>query len=499
MRARVLVFLGYLLALSCLFSAVLLTPAGFTDSYTELAGYLQGSVRGYDIQTVAFGRPLYAMLMDVTMPHIGTIADLRWLRFTALVGLAALALMLYLMLRRVGLGEIPALLIPLILCTLPPFEVWIAWGICAYFPWAAAVSGAAYLVAEEALRRRASWRRWALAVSGFLLLLVSALIYQPALLVFLVFAAITLLFRKDALLPTSIHVVYALAMLILVIGLDALAARVLPQLVYGHGIGGARTELTGAPLDKAIWFVHQPLLDSFNLWNLLPSPALAWLIAAGAGGGLWLFLRGTWRLRAFKMIVAALLLPLSYVPNLLVAESWASYRTQAALMSLIALYLCLALIGYGRLLEPILARRASPPAGALTVALLALLLVVGGATAVSNVQMDFVTPQAEELAFLTRQLDQPALATAKSVYVIPCTWSDTISPVARYDEFGLPSCSQYWVPGPMVWLVLREQHPAQAHLPIVMATTGAIKPPPGSLVIDLRLLRQLREVQPTYH
>lgn len=503
MRARVLVFLGYLLALTGLFSAVLLTPADFTDSYAELAQALQGSLKGYDIQTVAFGRPLYALLMNVTMPHVATIEDLRWLRFVGLVGLAALALMLYLMLRRVGVGEIPALLIPLVLCSLPPYEVWISWAICAFFPWAAALSGAAFLVAEEALRRRTTWHGRMLAPVAFLLLLLSALIYQPALLVFLVFVAISLLCHKDSLLTTSVHLGISVAMLLLVIGLDALAAKLLPRLLYGQAFGGARTELTGTPLDKIIWFIHEPLLDSFNLWNLLPSPALAGLIALGAGVGLWLFIGGTWRLRTFKMVAAALLLPLSYVPNLVVAESWASYRTQAALMSLVALFLCLAVIGYGHHFQHVLARRAPStgalPKIALTAALLTLVLVVGETAAAVNVDRDFVTPQAQELAFLTNQLNQPSLATAQSIYVIPCTWSDTISPVARYDEFGLPSCSQSWVPRPMVWLVLRERHPAQAHLPIIVADPAAIEPPPGSLVIDCRLLEQLRQVQPLYH
>ena len=50
--------------------------------------------------------------------------------------------------------------------------------------------------------------------------------------------------------------------------------------------------------------------------------------------------------RAIRLALAAILLPLTYLPNLLVAENWSTYRTQVALTSLLWFYTAMALIGW---------------------------------------------------------------------------------------------------------------------------------------------------------
>src|SRR6185503_12512458 len=71
-----------------------------------------------------------------------------------------------------------------------------------------------------------------------------------------------------------------------------------------------------------------------------PTPWFAALVATVAATGILLRLLERGARPALYAIVALVLIPLTYLPNLVVTESWAAYRTQVALSSLIALYFC---------------------------------------------------------------------------------------------------------------------------------------------------------------
>ena len=88
------------------------------------------------------------------------------------------------------------------------------------------------------------------------------------------------------------------------------------------------------------------------------------------------------------------------------------------------------------------------------------------------------------------QLAREDISQTRGIYVVRSTWRDTLAPLVRYDEFGLPSSCTAWAPAPVVHLLLHEIAPEQVHLPITsVSADGSIHPPPDSLVVDMRNLR----------
>ncbi len=494
---------GFIGASLAVFSTSLLVPYGFTDSYDVLADAQAGTLESIDAHVVASGRPLYALLQHLAFASITNIDGFRYLRLAAAIAVGLLAWLFYLALRRAGMRQPFALTIPLLICATPPYEVYVGWETCAFFPYAAVLAGAALFAADHALKRRLTKPGILAGSAAVALLSLALMIYQPAAMVFWVFAAISLFGRPASLRSTAKRLgAYGLVMA-LTLAVEYLATLLLPGMMYGTTPSG-RAALVQHPLAKALWFIRQPLVDALNLWNLLPHVSIAGLMAVFTLAGLLLFLPGKPVERGGKFLLALALTPLSYLPNLVVQDDSSPYRTQAGLTSLVVLYACFALLGWlafafkAKLLKEALRKR-QLSTGKLAMRLAAAVLVggalVGSALAANNVTSYFVVPQAQELSIVAGHLNDAALAQATSIYIIGCTADDSLSPVVRYDEFGLPSCSQFWVPRPMVYLLLRELHPAQAHLPITFVRPGQpINPPPGSLVIDLRTLRLYRLV-----
>jgi hypothetical protein len=197
-----------------------------------------------------------------------------------------------------------------------------------------------------------------------------------------------------------------------------------------------------------------------------------------------LYFRGSIEERLLKCAIALALLPISYLPNLLTAENWPSYRTQLALTSLVLLYTFFALCGYARLMCRQIAAQVITVV--LGVAALGTMLL-----AAHNVQTYFAFPLSLELRLMKSQLTSGNLRQARSIYVIGLKWTDSIAPLARYDEFGLPFSAEPWGSEQAVHVLLRELgYPGMSVK--VAPVGGPIKPPDGALVVDMRKLATLR-------
>ena len=215
---------------------------------------------------------------------------------------------------------------------------------------------------------------------------------------------------------------------------------------------------------------------------------IAWSVGVLIVGGLMLYVRGTLKERLQKLGIAISLLPLSYAPNLLVTENWASYRTLSSLTSVIVVYAFFAFrgyLGYCRCLR-------SPFRSGWASAVMGSVALASALSAMYHVHTYFAAPQVRELEIMRSQLTEENLSQARGVYVIRPGWQDTLAPLVKYDEFGLPSSFPAWAPASMVFLLLREMTPDYTHLPVtVVAADDPIDPPPDSLVMDMSsLLRQ---------
>jgi hypothetical protein len=94
--------------------------------------------------------------------------------------------------------------------------------------------------------------------------------------------------------------------------------------------------------------------------------------------------------RFSKYSIALSLLPLTYLPNLVIVEFWSSYRAQIALASMIILFWFFALHGYAKSLHDQIAKEA-------LIYVLSLFVVVSVLFAAYNVQTYFAVPLSVEL------------------------------------------------------------------------------------------------------
>jgi len=478
------IFVSLTAVLLLCYVPVLVTPYAFSDDYALLTTSIRGEMASEWAMKTSQGRPTHALLLNLFFPK-SNVGELCYLRLLGVVGIIFLAWNLYRTLVRVGWSSNLSFALAVIVCTLPPFQVYASWAVTVFFPFAALASGEALSLAERAFHERRPSCKWGLVVGAVLLLLLALTIFQPAAMFFWVFAAITL-FKPEA----SLSYVLRRFLWYTAIGFTGLllgfSVYKLGSAMYGHMIPPLRSHLTQDIGEKALWFFRQPLTNALNLLKLSPKRWLAMSVGVFITGGLILYLQGTTKERLCKIMIALSLVPFSYLPNLVIAESWPAYRTLSALTSVIAVYAFFALWGYGR----VLGRSVTAP---VLTAGLGLAALTSSLLAAHNVTTYFALPQFLEIKWLRGYLAQQDLSQTRSIYVISSSWRDSIAPAVRYDEFGLPSSFPPWSSGSMVYLLLREINPERANLPVeVVPADGPINPPADALVVDMRKLAHLR-------
>ncbi len=479
------VVFAVLLGILCLcYLPVLITPYALSDDYAVLAAFRFGVGASFERQfRFSGGRPVLAFLADLFFRFVPNIGGLRYVRLLSLIFVALLAWSIYQAAKSTGHARRAGFLVAVIVVTLPPFQILMSWAANASYFLAALTAGAALYGAEWALRTPTPSHKWGLVAASILLMLLAITNFQPGAMFFWVFAVLVM-FKPSA---TAISAVRRLlwysgiAAAGLVLGF---VVYKLGMLKYGYLASPMRSQLSSDPLAKANWFVHWPLRDALNLIKLNPSSGVAIGVAVFVSAGLVLYFQGEPGERLCKYVLALVVVPLSYLPNLVVAEDWSSYRTQIALAPLILVYFFFALCGYTRLLQ----RRAAEQ---VLIAVLSLSAVTSVLVAAHNVQTYLAIPQMIELTLMRSQITSGDLAVARSIYIIGA--HDSIAPPERYDEFGVPFSAAPWGARSAAYLVLREVDPVQDSIPILVAPVeGPINPPPDALVVDMRKLAYFR-------
>ena len=491
------VFGLFLAILLTAYAPVLLTPYAFSDDYPNLADGPQGAAITAMIRE---GRPLLALGTWLFLHTATDIEDLRSLRFMGIVGIALLVWSVFHILVRTGWGQVRSFFMAVILCTTLPFHVYAAWATVAFYPYAALISGLSFALAERSFDEQRRLPTWLLAAGASLLLLAALTIHQPAAMFFWVLTAVALL-KPDTPLGEALrrfgwYGLIAAGGMLGGLGVVELGLALNPDIPARSGL------VQDIPL-KVVWFLFEALPNALHFALLSPSwlfsgegPTLspfqrgldillAWGALGVIAGGLALYFQGTHTERLGKVGLAGAILLLSYTPNLVVAENWATYRTLSSLSSIVVLYTLCACHGYAQHLRwPFAPGWAK--AGMGSIALASVL------SAMYHVQTYFVAPQVRELALMRSQLVQEDISRVRGIYVVCSTRQDTLAPLVRYGEFGFPSSAASWAPASMVFFLLREMTPDYTHLPVtVVAADDPIDPPPDSLIVDMgKLLRQ---------
>lgn len=409
------------------YSAAYTTRYAVTDDYLFLA-----AIRHYDSTAIApllleGGRPLLAILALGVARVVHNLGDLAWVRALGVAGIGVFGALVFHAFRRERHPLWLALLAALTVGLLPAFQVFAAWAVCAFYPYAAALGGAAFLVITGAAERAGIVLR---TVGATALLTAALAIYQPSAMAFWSVAAIWALSRPrlwNRRVIGSAVVAFGCAML-----LDFAASKLLPA-VFDLSRGLPRTALTQSPWHKLVWFVREPLTNAASLFSIAPSIAGALVV----GGAVIIGAFAKYRERGGdRLFVLALLLAAAYVPNLVVAEDWGSYRTTPGLGGVVLFAFLVLVVGP-------LGRRLRARA-----AFLALPLIVGplALSAAANVVQTYAVPSSGEYllirgAVVAALKRLPPSGSAAIICISPAEWQDTLSPVSRYDEFGVVSSS----------------------------------------------------------
>lgn len=435
--------------------AVLPARYGFLDDYTLLyqSKVNPGSMTSH---ILGGGRPIFALTERVIFSQVDDIGELRLVRALALVLTCSVGIVLYRLLRSVGTASWTASGTSALLLVLPSTQVSVAWATMFIVPISMLFALSASAALHRALLASDTFRLRVLLLPCALMSL-AVTSYQPGATSFWLGFAIVVLgggvgMRED---------LYRLAriiganLLVFAVGL-VVGFVVLKVGVAAYGVQGVRAGTVTDVAGKVEWFATRALPRALDPWSLMPRAhvAAATLILLLLGLAL-LEARRPWQ-RIVPVALALSLIVLSYLPNLLVAENWASTRTMVGLMPMVALLVTFALRAAlrgalreaGDMLSPEAGRLAEP-----------VLLVLTAATfavhALQVVSVYFITPQTAELAAAERALATHGDVT--NLTVVPSHWSDSVAPTEHYDEHGIPSSCQAGAALGLTQLLLREQ------------------------------------------
>jgi hypothetical protein len=265
------------------------------------------------------------------------------------------------------------------------------------------------------------------------------------------------------------------------------------------GYTDPRSHFTADPFHKCVWFVRDVIPCTFRFQLILAPPLVGTLTLAFIVLTLLAFQR---RQALSKLTLVAILLPLSYAPNLAAGESWSTYRTQAGLMPIAALLLCHALVTLAAALP---APRRRPVAAWIPLGSLA---AAGVALAAFNVNYYVVQPQTTEFKLAQSRLRQfDPRAQQHGILVIQpdwkCLWFGKYQLNRHFDEFATPTTikpKDWNVASAFTWLALRSVRrdihlPAQQTIPITVYSPYDHAPRPNDpalFVLDMRELKSFR-------
>ena len=255
--------IAFLTLLSTCYFSVLNNDYGFADDYFDL---LPENREQIIWKKNLEGRLLYALITKFGFPKTANIEDIRYVRLVGVVGISLLAFVMFQALVHVGWKPFQSFCVAIIMCTSLPFQVFAAWATASVFPIAGLLSGCALLLADQAFSSppppRAKWLRASIAV----LVLVGALaIYQPAAMIFWVFAAV-FLFRPGPSLNDAVarFLYYGLVGLV-GMGLGFVLYK-LPAIFYSET---SRGDLAWNFLEKAV-FLYELMPRILNFALLAP-------------------------------------------------------------------------------------------------------------------------------------------------------------------------------------------------------------------------------------
>ena len=440
-------------------------------------------------------RPIYGWLQQATYGHTASVHNLQWMRLLASLLLGSLALVMYRGLRALGWSSTSSLCVAVLVSLVPASQVIAAWAVGWPYAATALLAIAAFFTVEGALavRRAAGTTRfvgqWTLGVA---LMAVSALIYQPSALFYVVPMAAALIARRERTLTATVR--WALAHIATVFASLGLAYCTMTVL-YSAGVfvKSGRIAFEHHWFEKIAWFLSEALPNALSLFVLndnnhrdhalyLGCAAVVGLILAA---GAYLEWRRHGRERGIVWTAGLVGLPvLAFIVSLVASEHYATYRTVLAMTAVLVCFLVASL--------RMLTERWNPA----NVRLIAVLVFAGAfLMARHHVYALIAVPQGNEWELIVEGAKHVRLTpTAKPrIFAIASSPADLSTATIYHDEFGSLSSNSEWVPKEMFKRAMHDLHPEIANINARYEFSEGYKLPAGQhydLIIDMRRLRQ---------
>jgi hypothetical protein len=466
---------------------------GLRDDYSNLreAHEEPGKVVKF---CASHARPIYGWLLQSTYGQTNSVQDLQWMRLAASLLLGALSLVSFRGLRALGWSFSTSLCFAVLLALIPSAQVIAGWAIGWPYVAAALLAFGGFFTVEGALAVGMSAGtgravgQWMVALG---LMVVSALIYQPSAMFYVVpLAGALIVQRHRNLVQTArwagIHLGFLVGTLVV--------AYCVMTVLYATGVfvKSGRIAFEHQWGEKIAWFLQETLPNALSLFVLNDNNhrdhALYFGGAAIVGA---LLLAGAyveWRRygpsRGIVWLTALLSLPLfACAVSLIASERYATYRT---ILAMTAVLLCFLVASIRALTER------WGQSGRRMLAIFA--VSIAFFTAQHHVYALIAVPQGNEWQLIMAGAKHVHLeGSHPRIFAIASTPADISTTTIYHDEFGSLSSNSEWVPREMFKRAMHDLHPETANLDARYEFSSGPKLPVDQrfdVIIDLHRLRQ---------
>lgn len=422
-RPRILIiFLAVLLA----YFPAYLFSYGFSDDYVLIGQVLAGFCDTFKWDVLS-GRPTFAILRLLAYRSSITLEQLAYLRFFSALCAALLAVHLFLFLRKRNIlgSDLYRTLLSIVLCVTPSFQVYTAWATCSVYVFAVWLS----FISFDVLTSKEIRSTLVKIALSFLLITLSFSIYQPAAMAFLAFAFLDFCVKSDRVNNKAILLTFIMA----IIGICSsfIMTKFIPTIIYDETF--ARAGLSHDFIGKIEWFIRRPLIigianydvqlhiSYFIISVIIIMLGLRCLVQGEEGGK--------------KIFLACVLCVGSFSLNLIVSESWATWRTLIGMSIILTSTFMLGIFS--------ISQKMTPSSNCLAVVATSLIVL----SCQFNILRGFVLPQREELQAFAAELSNKVGKDYKGEIMIDI--SHLIYPFSdmrKTDEFGNISLATGWAP-----------------------------------------------------
>ena len=410
-------------------------------------------------------RPVYGWLLQATYGQTGTVQDLQWMRLAASLLLGALSLVSFRGLRALGWSFNTSLCIAVLLSLIPASQVIAGWAIGWPYAATALLAFGAFFIVEGALNSRLrlgparAAGQWLVALG---LMVMSALIYQPSAMFYVVpLAAALIAQRHRTLAQTARWVGIHLGFVACTLGL----AYCTMSLLYATGVfvRSVRIAFEHHWGEKIAWFLQETLPNALSLFVLNDNNhrdhALYFGCAAFVGAILLAGAYMEWRRygasRGIVWLTALLGLPVfACAVSLIASERYATYRT---ILAMTAVLLCFTVASIRALTE-----RWGPSGRHM---LATVVVSIAFFAAQHHVYALIAVPQGNEWELIMAGAKHVHLDGSRPrIFAIASTPADISTATIYHDEFGSLSSNSEWVPREMFKRAMHDLHPGIANL-----------------------------------